>query len=242
MSSRISQQRISELTSKYKTITEICTVLNPTRQIAVVSDERKCFTDKYPSFLLLDHAYGNNASAQWIVPQLFNLSEFCGCKGKLNEMQLKELALMISKDYWYLKVSEFMLFCYRFKGGHYGQFYGCVDPMKIMDSLIAFTKERGKKLAHFEEEDRKEKELARPETMTYQEYCKRNLGMTEEEANAHIEAKTKLPSRGTLAVELAEKYVNCKGTMSDTDYSAMLNNFKRKFGMYPEEYIAKHSV
>lgn len=47
---------------------------------------------------------------------------------------------MIAVEYPYLKVSEMLLFFHRMKNGNYGNFYGAVDPMKILAALRKFVK------------------------------------------------------------------------------------------------------
>lgn len=41
-----------------------------------------------------------------------------------------------------MKVTELLIFFYRFKTGRYGHFYGSVDPMVVMEALGIFLKER----------------------------------------------------------------------------------------------------
>jgi hypothetical protein len=46
-----------------------------------------------------------------------------------------QLATMIRTEFGYLKATEVMLFLYRLKGGHYGEFYGSVDIQRVMRAL-----------------------------------------------------------------------------------------------------------
>lgn len=78
----------------------------------------------------------------WIIPQLYDVSEFCGAKEKLSEEQLKQLAALLANECHWLKATELMLFFYRMKLGKYGQFYGTVDPIVITTSLRKFLADR----------------------------------------------------------------------------------------------------
>ena len=56
--------------------------------------------------------------------------------------QMCELTQVLIVYVYYLKVSELMLFFYRFKSGKYGEFYGVVDLQRIMSGLNAFLRDR----------------------------------------------------------------------------------------------------
>ena len=93
-----------------------------------------CLFGSYPSMQELRSHYGKNAPIVWLIPQLKDLSEFCGVKDKMLNEQLQSCAKVIATEFGYLKTSELMLFFHLFKAGRYGQFYGAVDPMKITTS------------------------------------------------------------------------------------------------------------
>ena len=112
----------------------------------------RCVLGNAPTLSLMNAAYGRNTSAAWIVPLLTDVSEFCGCKDKLSDGQLEELAYIITAEYGYLKVTEVMLFCWWFKGGRYGRFYGSVDPFVITTALRDFIKDRNTLIARTESE------------------------------------------------------------------------------------------
>lgn len=109
----------------------------------------------------------------WLVPQLYNLSEYCGCKEKLQGKPLEECAFIISTEFYYLKVSELMLFFYRFKTGRYGRFYGSVDPLIITESLRKFCEERWHTYERAEEQRRQqEEEDAKKGAVTREEWLR----------------------------------------------------------------------
>ena len=52
---------------------------------------------------------------------------------------------MIRSEFGYLKATEVMLFLWRLKGGHYGEFYGSVDIQRVMRAMRGkFIDERTK--------------------------------------------------------------------------------------------------
>ena len=75
-----------------------------------------------------------------------------------------------------LKATEIMLFFHKFKAGCYGQFYGSVDPLIIMQALEKFCKEREHVLRRKEEQQREIERNQRAKEKCYspQEFCKMN--------------------------------------------------------------------
>lgn len=91
------------------------------------------------------------------MPFLYDIQEYCGTKTKWSTNQLSQLAHMIAREYFYLKVTELMLFFVRFKGAHYGRFYGVEDPMVVTCALRTFISERNDIIARCEQEQREKR-------------------------------------------------------------------------------------
>lgn len=109
----------------------------------------------------------------WIIPQLYDLSEYCGCKEKLHGKPLEECAYVIATEFCYLKVSELMLFFHRFKSGIYGRFYGSVDPLVITTSLHEFLIDRNHAYNKREQDDMERKEMdGRKNAISWNDYKK----------------------------------------------------------------------
>lgn len=149
-------------------------LFNPDRQVEFGEHPDRCHFGSAPTLGTLKLAYGKNMPTSWLVPQLLNLSEYCGCKGKLTDAQLEECARVIANEYFYLKTTELMLFFSRFKAGRYGRFYGNVDPMVITSALVVFRRERAEAIARHEADEReKERERQASEAISYEEHMKR---------------------------------------------------------------------
>ncbi len=150
---------------------------NPDRQLDICTEPGDCYFGGYPTLAQVNGTLGQSVSVAWLVAQLYDLSEYCGCKAKLEGRPAEQCARIITANYFYLKVSELMLFFYKFKSGDYGRFYGAVDPMVITTALKDFASERGAAIARHEQEERGRKareEQARNPVMTWEEYCRRN--------------------------------------------------------------------
>lgn len=128
------QQRVNDLLTTYSSMNSFCMVFNPDLQIDVANNEERAILGKSPTLKVIDIAYGEGSAAQWLLPQVHDLSSYCGVKD-LEARAARQMAEIIANEYSYLKATELMLFFYRFKAGKYGQFYGRVDPLIIMEAL-----------------------------------------------------------------------------------------------------------
>lgn len=147
------------------------TEYNPDTQMKICNDKDLCYFGQFPTLATVNRQYGSTTATVWLIPQITNLSEFCGCKNKITPAQIKECATIIAQEYFYLKVSELMLFFYRFKTGRYGKFYGNVDPMVIMTSLQYFLRERNNAIFdHDSELNFKQIEEDKRHAISYEEY------------------------------------------------------------------------
>ena len=161
------------LISKYGERDMFLKTYNPERQLSLCENTEDCYFGDYPTLSELKAGYGNNTPVAWLIPQLYNLSEYCGCRDKLKGVPLEECASIIAHYFYYLKVSEIMLFFYRFKSGLYGKFYGAVDPLTITSALRTFVRDRS--LAydkHIQEEKKREMDEWRKNAINIDEYNK----------------------------------------------------------------------
>ena len=144
---------------------------SPALQSEISNSPSRCLFGSYPSMHELKYHYGKNAPIMWLIPQLKDLSEFCGSRDKMLPEQLHSCAKVIASEFSYLKTSELMLFFHLFKSGRYGQFYGAVDPMKITTSLRTFLNDRNDYFWRLEQRKKeRERDEARKGAVTYEEY------------------------------------------------------------------------
>lgn len=149
----------------------------PDYQLRICGDLEECFFGDYPTLAAIRGTYGENMPVAWLIPQLYNLSAYCGCNGKMNAVQLRECAYVIATEFYYLKISEMMLFFHRFKSGKYGRFYGAADPLVITTSLREFLHERAESYNRQEQKEREmRKKAERGNTMSWEEYSMKTYG------------------------------------------------------------------
>lgn len=153
--------------------------MNPGVQTYAGKYPQRAFFGEAPTLTDINLAYGKQTSVLWLVPQLIDLSEYCGCREKLKDNMLEDLAKIISIEYHYFKTSELLLFFYWFKAGKYGRFYGSVDPMVITTALQDFVLDRRSAYAkRVQEEERKQREAwEKEERMTYEQYKQKALAL-----------------------------------------------------------------
>lgn len=160
--------------AKYGDLDNCLQIFNPDSQATLANRHNDSWiTADVPTLALLNQTYGKTASVQWLVVQIYNLSEFCGCKDKLSTAQIHELSRIIDTSYYHLKLTELMMFFFNFKMGKYGKFYGAVDPMVITCALREFMDERNSRIDQVENERRrKQEEKEMKNAVSYEEYLK----------------------------------------------------------------------
>jgi hypothetical protein len=118
---------------------------------------------KAPTLRTVSLAFMSGTSISWLTAQLYDLSEFSGCKNP-DEKQYEDLARTILNSYGYLKLTELMDFFRRFKAGEYGKFYGSVDPLVITTTLrLDYLRTRAAILDSLRREDEQLQRMRDPE-------------------------------------------------------------------------------
>lgn len=146
---------------------------NPDYILCSEVSEEDCYFGDSPTLASLGSQFDKKYPVAWLMAHLHDLSEFCGCKDKLAGHPLQQCAGIISIDFYWLKVSELILFFHRFKSGRYGKFYGAVDPIVIMEALKEFCRERNVAYCEREKEAAlRQMEESRKNSCTWEEYLK----------------------------------------------------------------------
>lgn len=128
-----------------------------------------------PTLVDVKFAFGENTAKRIIAMNAMELAEFTSVKNKPTAWQIDMLSDVILANYYWLKLTELLLFFMQYKAGFYGEFYGSVDPQKITAALVLFKKQRFERIARYEEEiaaQRREEEAAEREgkTITYEQW------------------------------------------------------------------------
>ena len=239
--------------TRYGDRARFLTLFNPDLQMKVCKDTELCLFGDAPVLSELNMAYGEMTATMWLVPQLYDLSEYCGAKEKLQGKPLEECASVIATDFYYLKVSELMLFFHRFKSGRYGRFYGSIDPLIITTSLREFIRERNNAIHEHEEILRREKEEeSRKNAITYDEYVA-TYGKPKALTKEMFEDPTKVlagpkKKKEVKVTPLSVEYLvkSCKEIIHNVHnldratWRAMRDALMKHTIVTPEEYLKQH--
>ena len=141
------------LLRKYGDRNSFLNKVSPSVQTTFARHPDSCYFGDYPTLAELNNAYGRTMASQWLVAQLTNLSEFSGARD-VTAHQLEDLSRIVAQEYHWLKITELLLFFYKFKTGSYGRFYGAVDPLVITTALREFIGDRNTAYARHEQEER----------------------------------------------------------------------------------------
>lgn len=120
-------------------------------------DERKAIMQDSSPIEVLNSAYKPGCAASWLAEHIGELNTFSGSKN-MDDGQTENLARLIAQEYGDMKISEMMLFFYKFKMGHFGKFWGKVDPIVITCALKDFKEEIFRKQQEYIKREYKEKE------------------------------------------------------------------------------------
>lgn len=146
----------------------------PEEQAKFARNAPKCLMGDCPTIADTRAIWGEKVSLTWIENQLLDLSEYAGTGRKMDLLQIEDLARIMQQEFYYLKLSEFMLFFAYFKAGRYGTFYGSVDPMIITTALQKFKSDRLQCIARYEqielEQKRNKQPRNDPDKLTYAEW------------------------------------------------------------------------
>lgn len=242
------QQKSNAITAEYGDRVRFLNTFAPNKQAVYCQDEVFAILDDSPTLTELNNTYGKNTAAMFLVPQLFNISEFCGAKDKFSDEQINETAQLIAATYPWIKVKEFMTFCKQFKLGRYGQFYGSVDPMVITRAFREFLIFRADTYADYEQykaQKRIEEEKQQPK-MSYEEWKAEKEAKGEKVHISLVSAEDRKGTQKTIRpledfVDMAERLVTNRDNYSMSDLLAVRKMFREKYGMTPEEVIEKNN-
>lgn len=148
------------------------------QQLCYDNPER-CVCGNAPTLAAVSRDYGTQVAVDWLTIELNDYQNFVGVRedNKASLDVIRELSQMIIKRYYYLKLSELMLFFVRMKYGDYGELYGSVDAVRILRALRVFVNERNGMIDRIEQaEHAKQWEAHKRNAVSYSDYVKMKGG------------------------------------------------------------------
>ena len=188
-------QRVSETRKRYGDAQTFLKLLNPAVQPLVARYPERAYMGTSPTLSVVRAAYTEEVAELWLMAQVENLNDFCGVSRKMTFPQMQELACMMLVEVPYLKTAELMMFFHRFKAGHYGEFFGVVDPQRVLSGLQAYLCDRRSELDRYQREKvARQRDAAREASsagaITYAEYCQLKVAEAADAIRRKAEAQT----------------------------------------------------
>lgn len=163
------------LKSKKEAI-ELMKTYNPSLQVTCGMYPERCVMGNAPTLAEIRRDYGKEIAIKWLVIELNDFNSFVGVseERKMDVKLMQSVSDMIIARYFYLKLSEILLFFQKLKYGEYGEMYGGVDALRIMRALKSFIEERNIIIDREEKRMREEKEKEEMKNaITSEEYERR---------------------------------------------------------------------
>lgn len=148
---------------------------NPAMQVKYGSYPARCVMGKAPTLAKVRKEYGEQVALDWLKVQINDYQNFVAVKGEneLPDETEREMAALILGDWYFLKMTEIMLFFRWLKTGRYGELYGRINPQTFFCKLREFVRERNEIIYREENERRKKEEILHAsKTITYSEWQK----------------------------------------------------------------------
>lgn len=146
---------------------------NPSMQVKYGSHPERCVTGNAPSLAKIRKEYGGQAALDWLRIELNDYQNFVAVKDE-NETPpeiLGEMAALVLSEFYFLKLSELMLFFKWLKTGRYGDIYGRINPTSFFRALRSFVSERNMMIERLEQAEREKKwEEERKNVISHEEY------------------------------------------------------------------------
>lgn len=156
---------------KYGNKESFMVTFNPDHVIEYTNNLERVFFNNAPSFGSLKSAYGSDVPEAWIMIQLEAFTRQTN-DGILDTRQMETIAKIISNDFYYIKVTEFMYFIRLYESGRFGHFYGRIDTLTFMENFRKFISIRFDEMSRLESRRNAEKSES-DDGISYEEYLKK---------------------------------------------------------------------
>lgn len=179
------------LRDRFPTFASFCEAYSPDNITIVGRYKERCLFGTSPTLATLNKTYGNSSSIQLLMVHLSYVNEISFFSSRMSVQQIEFTATAIVQEFYYLKVSEIMLFLNGLMTGTYGSFYP--TPVDILTLLRErFTPYRNAAYAKHEEEELQQK---------ISDDAERFRNMTDEERKRIQEIKDRICRKLSIGTE-----------------------------------------
>ena len=192
--STLSQEKWAvELRNRFTSAENIIKTFKPSKQYLCERNKRLTYMGASPTLSDMQLAFGIGKAEAWLMEQIQDLYvyESVNYQEKATVLQIEQTAGIIASSFYFLKLTELMLFFFRFKAGRYGKPYGNLNGREICNALNKFTKERIEDISRFEKEEEAKRINQPNDGWTYDEYLEvkwlLNMGYERKDFNTYDE-------------------------------------------------------
>lgn len=215
---------------------------SPSSQYSIVQNEHNVWFGEYPSLVTINIAFPG-VSEGLVVKMLFDLEKHICASKELTSLQFIQLAQMIVSEFYFLKISELILFFWKCKSGEMGKFYGQIDPLNLLEWLRSFV--YGYRKDAIDTEFQKLEDAYNrwhDEGAVKGRDFNLQLPSIMKAINSKEDPKSEKtsPSSSDKILESAMGLVNNTAGLSTADQEAVCKIWEKKCGCTPQEYITNH--
>jgi len=102
----------------------------------------KCINSNTPSLVLIKKEQGEGKLIDIVMSWIIDCNDFMNISRKMNASQVKQTAIMIMNDFYFMNIADINFVFNRAKKGYYGNLYESLDGMKIYLWFDQYATER----------------------------------------------------------------------------------------------------
>lgn len=214
------------------------------KQIKITSNRFNIWFGPYPTLSVVNAVFPGTAQ-QWLMLQLKELQDYLRIKDteRLTTLQNIQLSELIFREFYYLKVSEFMFFFQLVKSAKFGKIYNKIDPLNIIEWLRDFLYEyRNPAIDEGTEKIEAAYYKWRDEAAVKGRDFNRELPAILSAKEDEIKKQKQSSDENIDAVlESAKALMNNSFGFSEDVIDEMRKSWTARYGCSPEEYINNHN-
>lgn len=112
----------------------------PSQQHRYAKNTEKAVNGKSPFIYEAIEEVGESAVLSWLCSQLYDLADYCGARTNFGSSAVEQTARVLATQF-NLRLSEYMLFFFMFKGGTYGNAGSFLNGTIICNAMRRFIAE-----------------------------------------------------------------------------------------------------
>ena len=230
-----------EVRESYNDEDSLIRSFSPLCHYDIIKNEHNVWFGAYPTLVTINNVYPETAE-RLVNIMLEDLEIYICANKKFDETQYIQLSQIIVSEFYFLKISELILFFWRVKSGHYGKFYGQIDPLNLIEWLRNFVYEYRWNAINA---DIQKIEDAYEQWHSQNVVKDRNLGhelpnIMKAISDKATEENAEDTENPDLVQESALALVNNTANLSPEDLMEVCRVWKARHGCNPYEFVTKN--